>query len=179
MWWHKPRAQLYSRFDVQPFDYVLPAFAAYAVFALALGAFAGTFIRRAVPAMATTLFVFIAVRIFIEVWARPRYLPLKTAIDPVDGPHGVSQEAGDWIRQTGWADRSGHRLSAAEQSRLNSIPSFEEYTRYIREHGLREWVKYHPANTYWQFQLIETGIFLGLAAILVGLVVWRVRRRAT
>jgi hypothetical protein len=33
-------------------------------------------------------------------------------------------------------------------------------------------------SRFWTLQLIETGIFVGLAAVLLALVVWRVRRRS-
>jgi hypothetical protein len=38
-------------------------------------------------------------------------------------------------------------------------------------------VTYQPADRYWAFQWFETAIFLGLAAILVGLYFWWVQRR--
>jgi hypothetical protein len=40
------------------------------------------------------------------------------------------------------------------------------------------WVLYQPAEGYWLFQGIETGVFVALAAILFYLAVWRVRRIA-
>ena len=36
---------------------------------------------------------------------------------------------------------------------------------------------YQPASHYWGLQLLETAIFLGLAAVLVGVTFWAVRRR--
>jgi hypothetical protein len=36
---------------------------------------------------------------------------------------------------------------------------------------------YQPANRYWPFQWIETGIFVALAAILVAVAVIALRRR--
>jgi hypothetical protein len=44
--------------------------------------------------------------------------------------------------------------------------------------GLRQYVTYHPAGTYWVFQRYETGIFVVLALGLAAGCVWRVRRRA-
>ncbi len=37
-------------------------------------------------------------------------------------------------------------------------------------------VSYHPADRYWTFQWIETAIFTGLAALLIGFCFWRVQR---
>ena len=36
---------------------------------------------------------------------------------------------------------------------------------------------YHPADRFWTFQLVEAGLFIAVAAVLIGVVVWRVRRR--
>ena len=39
-----------------------------------------------------------------------------------------------------------------------------------------EVVTYFPARRYWSFQWIELGVYLGVAAVLVGVCVWAVRR---
>ena len=47
----------------------------YAAFGFALGVAAGLLIRRAVPAMALTLAVFVAVQVVMPLWIRPHLLP--------------------------------------------------------------------------------------------------------
>jgi hypothetical protein len=47
----------------------------YAAFALALGVTIGVLIRRTLPAMATTLVIFVAVRLALTNWARPHLIP--------------------------------------------------------------------------------------------------------
>ena len=42
--------------------------------------------------------------------------------------------------------------------------------------GLHVQVVYQPADRYWTFQWIETGIFVGLALVLLGFCFWWVRR---
>ena len=42
--------------------------------------------------------------------------------------------------------------------------------------GYRQHVSYHPASHYWALQWRETGLLLGLAALLVGGCFWRLRR---
>ena len=49
---------------------------------------------------------------------------------------------------------------------------------YLHDNGYHRWVVYHPADRFWSFQLIETAIFAGLAALVLAVLVWRVRRRA-
>ena len=38
---------------------------------------------------------------------------------------------------------------------------------------------YHPSSRFWEFQLIETGIYLVLTLALLGLVAWWVDRRVS
>jgi hypothetical protein len=56
----------------------------YAAFAFALGALAGTLLRRTVPAMAATLAVFTAARLAFRLLARPRLLPPVTLALPLN-----------------------------------------------------------------------------------------------
>jgi len=43
--------------------------------------------------------------------------------------------------------------------------------------GYREYLTYQPASRFWAFQSIETGIFVVLAAILLGVTFWVLKRR--
>jgi len=45
--------------------------------------------------------------------------------------------------------------------------------------GYRQRVEYHPASRFWTLQVIETGLLLGLAALLAGFCFWRIRRDLT
>ena len=44
-------------------------------------------------------------------------------------------------------------------------------------HGYRGYLAYQPADRFWAFQGIETGIFLVLAAALLGVTFWVLKRR--
>ena len=66
--------------------------AAYAIFAAALGIAAGAMFRRVLPAIATTLAIFIAVRVAI-LYLRPHYMtPVTKLVSFVQGP-----PPGAWI----------------------------------------------------------------------------------
>ena len=45
--------------------------------------------------------------------------------------------------------------------------------------GLVTRVEYHPADRFWTFQWIETAIFAGLAAALVGFAAWWILKRVS
>ena len=76
----------------------------YATFALALGIFAGAVTGRLLPAMATTVVGFLAVRLVVMLVARDHYLPTETRRFSVAGlTLGDSYQQwnilhGDWIR---------------------------------------------------------------------------------
>ena len=165
---------------------------AYALFALALGTAAGALIRKTLPAMAATLGVFVAVRVVVELLLRPRYLPAKTI------SYAFLQESprfgvGDWILSSRVLDPTGRFISPDGGITVNpsdlahacpglpSSPSFvpgkDEVGRCLTHLGVKIVDTYQPGSRYWLFQGIESAIFLALAAGLVVLALWVIRRR--
>jgi hypothetical protein len=49
---------------------------------------------------------------------------------------------------------------------------------YLAKQSLRQHVVYQPASRYWTFQILETVIWLAIAATLAAFCTWRIRRRA-
>ena len=115
---------------------------AYAFFALALGLAAGTVIPRTVPAMATTLLLFVATRVAIYLW-RPWFLTPLTMRDAGSG---------------------GFFLKGALQISQGGS-------------GVQTVAVYQPADRFWTFEALETGIFLLLAVLLISFSAWWLRHR--
>ena len=44
-------------------------------------------------------------------------------------------------------------------------------------HGYRAYLTYQPASRFWAFQGIETGIYVVLGAVLIGIAFWVLSRR--
>jgi ABC-type transport system involved in multi-copper enzyme maturation permease subunit len=138
-WWARPldqaAASAYVTFDSRD---LVPI--GYAAFAFALGVMAGMLIRRTVPAMAVTLFVFLVVRVTTTFAIRPRIITpthLVQALDPAStgfgseisptillntlfngGPSSALDPAPPnlsnvWIYSTRVVDGSGHDLTNA------------------------------------------------------------------
>jgi hypothetical protein len=127
-WWFRA-VDLANKNQYDVFDSRNIAPVAHAVFAFALGAFVGVLVRRVVPAMATTLVVFVAVRIATALWVRPRLLPpvahtvaLQTGDRVgflVDGSSvtlvaGGSAPANAWLLSSQIVDASGHAQSSGQ-----------------------------------------------------------------
>jgi hypothetical protein len=92
-WWFGPLDKVnQNRFS--PASFGLHGFvpAGYALFAFALAATLGLLVRRTLPAMALTLVGFIAVRVAVAEWIRPRFMSPVTVSLPL-GQAGVGFEA--------------------------------------------------------------------------------------
>ena len=102
-WWITPVMQTSGqRFTYIFFDMDGIVVFGYALFALALGVFAGAVTGRMLPAMATTIVGFLGTRLLVMLAARARYLPTETrvleniAFGP-DIPQMRNDLSGDWI----------------------------------------------------------------------------------
>ncbi len=171
-----------QRYTVWAFDLSGIAPVGYAAFALALGLAAGALLRRTVPAMFATLVGYLAARIPIEVWARPQFVPPVMAICDLVYPRPCQPSAPngntDWILEDGWF-QGGHKYPGGINPSYCSFPPDQQMqlNECLKAHGWSLYTIYQPADRFWLFQGIESAIFLGLAAALLALTIWWVRRR--
>jgi hypothetical protein len=194
-WWRGPLDAIQGRFDGAAYNFEGAAPVATALFAFALGTFAGTLIRRTIPAMAVTFFGYWLIRLPVELWLRPRFrTPLTRITDfptrPVtfDASPSPTAQPGlkpsirantEWVLDRGWIDQAGHRLTFSEENALMRAArdAAVEPGTYLHQQGIRQFVLYHPGDRFWTFQLFEAAIFLGLAAALLLAAAWLVHRR--
>jgi len=176
-WWRAPLDQLGGRFDRLGFDFegIVPF--AYTVFAVALDLAVGTLLRRAIPAIAITLVGFFVVRVVVEDWARPNYLP---PIVMAAAPGNPQRSA--WILDQSYRDHLGHQVGIVDIMRLCGVSIDHGQGAHIvptclAHHGIVNAITYQPADRFWLFQGIESAIFLGLTLCLVALTVWWIRYR--
>ena len=181
-WWASPtNAEHGSEFYPGRFDvlYLVPV--AYAVFAMALGICAGALIRRTVPAMAVTLGGFIAARVAVTLWVRPHYLSAVTVVRNLTAQIRLSGSY--WLISQGARNPAGHLMAGPQDQTaafgvpVSSLPKacaglanptggLTSACR-VALTGFRSFVTYQPASRFWPFQGIETGVFVGLAAVLL------------
>lgn len=177
-WWSGTPNSLYgNRFEGAQFDTQNVVPIAFALFAVALGLAAGALFRRTLPAIASTVGVYAGVRVLIAVYLRPHYTKALTKVFSLGAATGLP--SGSWTLSEHIVDRSGRSLSgsitmpaschSATKSRAGSIECLSRL-------GYRQVVSYHPAGQYWHFQWIEAGLFLVLAAALVGFALVRTLR---
>jgi hypothetical protein len=125
-WWAGPRDTVTAnRFDPPLFDERGVVIIGYTAFALAVGVTAGVVLRRTLPAMATTLVVFVAAKLAVIAWIRPRFQAAAArtiALDAVrtgfgrrnSGPLTLQPEPPQipdaWIHSVRIVDSAGHTM---------------------------------------------------------------------
>jgi hypothetical protein len=184
-WWRGPLDGIQGRFDGAAYNFEGAVPTAWALFAFALGTLAGTLARRTIPAMALTFFGYWIVWLPLVLVGRPRFLaPVVRTFDPgadtakATAGRGASGAGRDWILDSGLIDRAGHRLTLAQESAaLRAARDADDTLAYLHQHGIRSFEVYQPGDRFWTFQLIEAGLLVALAAVLLGVAVWLVHRR--
>jgi hypothetical protein len=133
-WWASPFDTVNAnRFIPGTFDQRGIVAIGYVAFAFAFGVTTGVVIRRTVPAMATTLFVFVVTRLVTARWVRPNLMTPRRKAYPLDysavgfgrtnnGPIRLELQAPNlpdaWVQSTRIVDHAGNTLST---QRLSSI----------------------------------------------------------
>jgi hypothetical protein len=139
-WWFGPLAP--HPFTTAKFNHAVLVFPAYVIVAVALGILAGVVVRRTIVAAAITVGGYLAVRLPVEFYLRPRYRdPLMT-----DDPSVAAQ---------GLIVHDGGIGGPVPGSATTADP-----------------IRYHPDVRFWEFQLIETAILLGITTVLLA-IAWR------
>ena len=170
-WWRQPFDGLEGRMSPSGFEIQGLVVPAYAVFALALGVLAGAALRRSLAAISLTLAAFVAVRLAVATFLRPRYESPEheTMAGLVPGAH-----ARDWVLSNSLVDAVGRHISAPREDLaiLHAQQARIDPQEYLLSLGWRRALSFHPADQFWTFQAIEAGIFFAFAAALIVATVW-------
>jgi hypothetical protein len=177
-WWsNTPNALDGNRFEGAQFDTqnVLPV--ALAIFAVSLGIAAGCILRRTLPALATTVGVYVGARLAVAVYLRPHFLHASTRSFPLTADSTLP--SGSWTLKQHLVDAAGKATDGRIEIPASCGPIRDDARRCLGGLGYHQIVTYQPPSHYWPFQWIESGIFVGLAAaVLTVAVVYTLRRDA-
>jgi hypothetical protein len=190
-WWRAPLDQATGQRFLWPlFDLGGPVLVGYALFALALGVFAGALTRKTQAAMAITLAGFLATRLPVGLLARPRFLAPLERTFPVAGTAAPNQLTGDWILGAGVYDaqgtlRTGGTSGATFGDSAQAVcgtppdtppdPLLEQCLANYGP-GAYNLEVFQPAERFWLFQTIETALFAALAVLLLLAAIHWIRR---
>ena len=175
IWWYHPWAQLNGSFGTNAYDTSGPVWVAETLLALALGILAGTLTRRTVAAIFLTIALFVAIRVPVASLWRPYFEAPITQTTPIGQTNNnqptVSDQ--DWVIAQGYVDAQGNKHDG-----LVGCNSNQTLAQCFQANDAQAiFVSYQPADRFWTFQWIESGIYLAFAALALFAAVWLVRRR--
>jgi hypothetical protein len=170
-WWRAPSVHIDGRLTSGNYDATGTVVIGYTLFALALALALGAIWRRAAAALVVAFVGYFAARIFVDSSLRDHLVaPLTATYRGGDQPSFLHNAHilnltgtlhGRQILGGGGFFFSGQKLAAP---------------------GLRNavfHVVYQPESHFWPLQLTETGLFVGLAAVLILFAAWWTYRRAS
>jgi hypothetical protein len=198
-WWSGPEnAQRADQFQPNYFATQGIAPIGYAVFAMALGITAGALIRRTIPAIAVTLGGFIGLRVWFDDSIRQHLMPAITTLTSLMStwaPSGIAWGLSSGVINAAGQNVSGGGFASTMYDGLPSTaipaacakvvnapgvegpPSSDPLLSCLSREGFRQFITYQPASRYWAFQGIETGIYVAVAAALLAVTFYVIRRR--
>ena len=164
-WWRAPQVNLNGRLDIGIYDTQGIVVVGYTLFALALALALGAVWRRSAVSLTVAFVGYFAMRVFVDYWLRDRLVSPVTATWK-GGPQPHFLYHAFIISEN--ATIRGHHISAGgglvgEHSQL-AAPGLGAGSTF---HAV-----YEPASNFWALQLTETGLFAGLAALLILFAAW-------
>jgi hypothetical protein len=190
-----------QRFDSATRDGMLPLLfgargivpVGYAVFAFLLGVTTGMLLRRVVPAIAATLAIYVAAVVAMPLWVRAHLVPAVhetialdphhiqgISINPQSGTIYVFAEEieGAWTVGNRTISSDGTTFTGpADLTKCGPEGSPVKCGEWLGSLGLRQDLLSHPGSHFWPLQWAETGLFIGVAALLAAFCFWWIRRR--
>jgi hypothetical protein len=204
-WWSGPRnAAFANAFQANYFDQQGLVPVAYSVFATALGIAAGAVLRRTLPAIAIVIGGFIGMRLWISQDLRMHFMTPVTAFYGVAA--NFNPPAGSINTGSGLINKAGQVVTGSSGNvmtvMIDGVPStslpaacqqlipasangpngpsgatLNAVYGCLQKAGYRQFLSYQPISRYWAFQGIEAGIYLVVAAALIAITFYAVRRR--
>jgi hypothetical protein len=188
-WWSLPFDAHGNRIGTANFGQRGLAPIAYSLFALSLGTFVGTVVRRTLPAMAITAVAFFVMRYTFQLAVRPRLagtVELTRALPMFGRAADDPAAAGAWVVSAVTVDGHGRVIAPgaadrilAEACNLTRTSSEDAYRHCAEQLGLHDVVRVHPASQFWPMQLWESLAFCALGVALVAACFWWVRHRTS
>lgn len=168
----------FDRFESWRFEAFGPLQVGYALFGFALGLALGVLLRRTVPAIGATIVLYAVVR-YAVVLLRPFYeSPARVTYPRASHWAGLAPDS--LYVGGGYADVAGRAVDVTSCSAGAGPVSQQAYDACLTSRGAVDYFDdFQPAERLGTFRLIETAIFVALAALLFGAAVLKLRRATT
>jgi hypothetical protein len=172
-WWRAPNVHINGRLDLGNYDTTGTVVIGYTLFALALALALGAVWRRAAASLTVAFVGYFVARVYVDYSLRNHLVaPLKATFKGTQQPHFLD---------------NAHVLSMTATNGGHEIGSVAGGAGFLGGHvqvavprasNAVFHVVYQPQSHFWPLQLTETGLFAGLAAMLVLFAAWWTHQRA-
>jgi hypothetical protein len=172
-WWRAPNVHINGRLDTGNYDTTGTVVIGYTLFALALALALGAIWRRAAASLTVAFVGYFAARIYVDYSLRGHLIaPLKATYKGTRQPsflynaHVLSLDG----------TVNGHQFSTAGGGGF--LGGHVQVAAPGISHALFH-VVYQPESHFWPLQLTETGLFVGLAALMILFAAWWTQKRTS
>jgi hypothetical protein len=172
-WWRSPAVHINGRLDTGAYDSEGSVVVGYTLFALALALAIGAVWRRAAASLAVAFVGYFVMRLFVDLEVRNHLVTaLKATWKGIQNQPRFLNNA-LILNMTAAIHRATHHLGGGPIGGKTQLA--------IPGPGAR--AKFHatyiPARDFWPMQLHETGLYLGIAVILIAFAAWWTQRQRT
>ena len=172
-WWRAPNVHINGRLDIGNYDTTGTVVIGYTLFALALALALGAIWRRAAASLAVAFVGYFAARIYVDYSLRGHLIaPLKATYKGARQPSFLYNA--HVLSMNGTVN--GHQFSTAGGGGF--LGGHVQIAAPAINHALFH-VVYQPESHFWPLQLTETGLFIGLAALLILFAAWWTQKRTS
>lgn len=170
----------YARLTPNVYDFVGIVPVGYTLFAFAAGAALGAVTRRTLPAMAVTIPLFLALRLWFESVRGHLITPVTVVLPFAPNTPGTRTGAprDAWVLDQNVVDAAGRgvqfRFKAGDPSCFAGI---NDTGPCLSAKDLRTVTTYQPGSRFWELQGLEFGVFAGATVLCLVVAVWWTLRR--
>jgi hypothetical protein len=171
-WWRSPAVHINGRLDTGTYDSEGSVVVGYTLFALALALAVGAVWRRAAASLAVAFVGYFVMRLVVDLELRNHLVtPLKATWKGLAQPHFLNNAL--ILNMSAAIHRASHALGGGflgGKTQLAAPGAGANATFHAT---------YIPARDFWPMQLHETGLYLGIAVILIAFAAWWTHQQRT
>lgn len=166
-WWRTPNIHINGRLDTGNYDTTGTVVVGYTLFALGLALALGAIVRRAAVSLTVAFVGYFATRILVDYALRDHLVtPLKATFK------GAQQPSFLYNAQIISVDGTLNGKQVIGGGGAGGFLGGHVQVRAPRMGNVIMHVVYQPQSHFWPMQLTETGLFLGIATVLILLAAW-------
>jgi hypothetical protein len=170
-WWRGPSVHIDGRLETGNYDFTGSVLVGYTLLALGLTVAVGAIWRRSAASLIVAFVGYVAARVYVDSSLRDHLVaPLKVTYKGPQQPNALYNAHVMSLQVTS----HGKPIMTGSGGFIGPVNGQSTGLSNAVFH-----VVYQPASHFWPLQLTETGLFVGVAAILILFAAWWTRERAS